>query len=139
MRVVMLAVLLLSMIALQLLNPQIMRYFIDSALAGAAAERLTLVAALFLGLALVQQVAAVGATYMGEAVAWTATNLLRYDLAKHCLYLDMSFHNARTPGEMIERIDGDVNALSNFFSQFVINVAGNAVLLGGILVLLFGV
>ena len=41
---------------------------------------------------------------------------LRADLAEHCLYLDMSFHNARTPGEMIERVDGDVNVLANFFS-----------------------
>ena len=136
-RVAALAVLLFGSIALQLVNPQILRYFIDAALAAAPLERLTLVAALFFGLALIQQVVSVFATYMGEAVAWTATNLLRYDLARHCLYLDMSFHNARTPGEMIERIDGDVNALSNFFSQFVIRVLGNVVLLFGILALLF--
>jgi ABC-type multidrug transport system fused ATPase/permease subunit len=70
-------------------------------------------------------------------VGWTATNALRADLAEHCLYLDMSFHNARTPGEMIERIDGDMNSLSNFFSQFVIQVFGNALLLVGVLVLLY--
>jgi len=58
-------------------------------------------------------------------------------VAEHCIYLDMSFHNAHTPGEMIERIDGDITALSNFFSQFVIQVLGNAVLLVGVLVLLF--
>jgi ATP-binding cassette subfamily B protein len=49
----------------------------------------------------------------------------------------MSFHNRRTPGEMIERIDGDINALSDFFSQFVVQVFGNALLLVGVLVLLF--
>ncbi len=38
---------------------------------------------------------------------------------------------------MIERIDGDVTALSTFFSQFVIQVVGNALLLVGILALLF--
>ncbi len=138
-RVVLLGVLLFSNIGLQLVNPQIMRSFIDSALAGAAQERLTFVAGLFFALALLQQVVSVCATYTGEAVAWTATNLLRFDLARHCLHLDMSFHNARTPGELIERIDGDVNTLSNFFSQFVIKVLGNALLLLGILLLLYRV
>jgi ATP-binding cassette subfamily B protein len=49
----------------------------------------------------------------------------------------MSFHNEHTPGEMIERIDGDINALSNFFSQFTLQVLGNSILLVGVLVLLF--
>ena len=49
-----------------------------------------------------------------------------------------AFHNARTPGELIERIDGDVTALANFFSRFVIQLLGNALLLLGVLALLFG-
>ncbi len=49
----------------------------------------------------------------------------------------MSFHNNRTPGEMIERVDGDINALGNFFSQFVIQMLGNMLLMAGVLVLLF--
>ena len=138
-RVAALGVLLCTSIGLQLLNPQIMRSVIDSALAGSATDALLLLAALFFGLALVQQIVAILASYTGESVAWTATNLLRHDLARHCLFLDMSFHNARTPGEMIERIDGDVQALSNFFSQFVIKVVANVLLLLGILVLLFRV
>jgi ATP-binding cassette subfamily B protein len=132
-----LAVLLLGNIGLQLLNPQIMRYFIDTAQAGGARETLLRAALSFIGIALVQQVVSVLATYTSENVAWTATNALRADLAQHCLQLDMSFHNAHTPGEMIERLDGDVTALSNFFSQFVIQVLGNALLLAGVLVLLF--
>jgi ABC-type multidrug transport system fused ATPase/permease subunit len=38
---------------------------------------------------------------------------------------------------MIERLEGDVTALSNFFSQFVVQVLGNAVLMLGVLALLF--
>ena len=45
---------------------------------------------------------------MGENVAWTATNALREEMARHCLNLDMSYHNNISPGELIERIDGDV-------------------------------
>ncbi|UCC64012.1 MAG: ABC transporter ATP-binding protein [Anaerolineae bacterium] len=136
-RATLLAGLLFSSIGLQLVNPQILRYFIDAAQLGGVAKTLLGAALLFIGVALVQQVVSVLATYVGENVAWTATNALRTDLAEHCLRLDMSFHNAHTPGEMIERIDGDVTTLSNFFSQFVIQVLGNVVLLVGVLALLF--
>ena len=102
-RVVLLAILLLSSIGLQLLNPQIIRYFIDSALAGGADGALMLAALVFIIAGLAQRVIASGAFYTGELVGWTATNRLRHDLARHCLRLDMSFHKSHTPGELIER------------------------------------
>ena len=132
-----LAVLLFTGIGLQLVNPQIVRYFIDEALAGSPVSRLIAAAALFTVIAVVQQLVNVLAAYVSGRVGWTATNALRADLGKHCLSLDMSFHNDRTPGEMIERIDGDANELGGFFSSFVINLLGNVLLLAGILALLF--
>lgn len=132
-----LAVLLLGNIILQLANPQIMRTFIDAALAGEARQRLVIAALAFIGVAMLQQVVSIWVTYLGQNVAWTATNTLRAELAQHCLKLDMSFHNTHTPGEMIERIDGDVAELSNFFSQFVIMLVGNALMLIGVLTVLF--
>ncbi len=136
-RVVLLAVLMFTGIAMQLINPQIIRLFLDRAVAGAATSRLVPLALLFMALAVTQQVLAVAATYVAENVGWAATNELRADLAEHCLHLDMGFHKTHSPGELIERIDGDVTALSNFFSQFTIHVVGNLVLLAGILALLF--
>ena len=132
-----LAVLLFANIGLQLINPQIMRNYLDAALGGEDLMVLTEMAAIFIVIAILQQIVAVGVTYLSENVSWTATNWLRYDLAKHCLNLDMSFHNEHTPGEMIERIDGDINALSNFFSQFTLQILGNSILLIGVLILLF--
>ncbi len=136
-RAMLMSVLLFGSIGLQLVNPQIMRYFIDTAQAGGPSELLLRAALLFIAVALAQQVAAVLVAYVSENVAWTATNALRTELADHCLRLDMSFHNAHTPGEMIERIDGDVTTLSNFFSQLIVQVLGNALLLVGVLALLF--
>jgi ATP-binding cassette, subfamily B, bacterial len=136
-RVTALAVLLLSSIGLQIANPQLLRYFIDTAQNPQSELRALFVAAgLFIGLALATQLLSLGATYVSEIVAWSATNGLRADLALHCLRLDMVFHKARTPGELIERIDGDVTALANFFSQFVVRVLGNAILMLGVLVVL---
>jgi ABC-type multidrug transport system fused ATPase/permease subunit len=136
-KAVLMTVLMLSSIGLQLLVPQILRFFIDTAVAGGALEVLLRAALLFLGVALVNQLLMAAATYTGAAVGWAATNAMRRDLALHCLRLDMSFHTARTPGELIERIDGDVTALSNFFSQFSVQVLGSALLLLGILVMLW--
>jgi ATP-binding cassette subfamily B protein len=132
-----LTALLLSSIGLQIFNPQIMRNFIDAAEQGAAASILLRSALYFIGLAIFQQVVTIGASYFGENVAWTATNALRAEIARHCIYLDMGFHNDTSPGKLIERIDGDVGELSNFFSQLVIRVIGNLLLLVGVLVALF--
>ncbi|HYP20907.1 MAG TPA: ABC transporter ATP-binding protein [Chloroflexia bacterium] len=136
-RVVLLAVLLLGSIGLQLLNPQILRRFIDTVTGSGPQGGVAGIAALFLGLAIFQQVLSVGATWASERVAWSATNSLRADLALHCLRLDLSFHKARTPGELIERIDGDVTALANFFSQFVVQILGSVLLLLGVLAVLW--
>lgn len=132
-RFILLAVLLLGSIGMQLINPQIMRFFIDTTQTSRETAVLTWAALAFIGIALLQQVVGVGATYVGENVAWTATNALRAEMARHCLNLDMSYHNNVSPGELIERIDGDVAELSNFFSQLVIRVLGNILLLLGIL------
>ena len=135
-RFILLTVLLFSSIGLQLVNPQIMRYFIDATQSVQDTQNLLVAALAFIFVALIQQVVGVGATYIGENVAWTATNALRAEMAHHCLHLDMSYHNNVSPGELIERIDGDVAELSNFFSQMVIRVLGNLLLLIGILIAL---
>ena len=130
-------VLLLTGIGLQILNPQIMRYFIDEAQAGSPLNYLLAAAGIFVGIAITQQAVEVAATYTSEKVGWMATNALRSDLARHCMYLDMSFHNNRTPGEMIERIDGDANELGHFFSSFFIQIIGSCILLLGITAMLY--
>lgn len=136
-RVALLAGLVLLTIALQLLNPQIIRYFLDSLESGGQVRQLLGAAALFMAVTIVQQVVRLGATYVGEMVGWTATNWLRVDLARHCLRLDLAFHKAHTPGELIERVDGDVNELANFFSHLMLTLVGNGLLLLGVLVLLW--
>ncbi|MCC6299317.1 MAG: ABC transporter ATP-binding protein [Anaerolineales bacterium] len=136
-RFFLLTALLFGSIGLRIFAPQIMRRFIDSALAGEALQTLTWTALAFIGVALIQQVVAIGVTWLGENVAWTATNALRAELAEHALHLDMKFHNDHTPGELIERIDGDVTELATFFSQFALNLIANGFLLVGILIALF--
>ena len=136
-RVGVLTTLLVTGIAFQVINPQLIRAFIDRAMEGATLDALLTLAAGFILLAVAYQVLSVAATYFAEQVGWTATNEMRADLAAHILDLDMSFHKTTTPGELIKRIDGDVTTLSNFFSKFVIHVGGNLVLVIAIVALMW--
>ena len=130
-----LALVLFSSIALQLLQPQILGWFIDTARSVAPVEHLRNLALVYLGAVALGQILGVAVTYVAENVGWNATNRLREELALHCLRLPLSFHTRHTPGELVERVDGDVAALTNFFSRFVIQILGNMLLLAGVLAL----
>nr|WP_246079692.1 ABC transporter ATP-binding protein [Paenibacillus piri] len=132
-----LSILLLAGIGMQLVNPQIIRYFIDTANIQSSMEPLWYAAGLFIAVSLAHQGITVAATYIGENVGWIATNKLRGDVAAHCMKLDMSFHKSHTSGAIIERVDGDINNLANFFSNFVVSLLSNLLLVAGMLVLLF--
>ncbi|WP_208920421.1 ABC transporter ATP-binding protein [Paenibacillus uliginis] len=132
-----LTVLLFLSIGLQLVNPQIIRYFIDTAQGEGSLTPLYYAAGLFIAFSVLQQGISVAAAYFSENLGWKTTNKLRSELVEHCLSLDMSFHKTQTSGSLIERVDGDVNALANFFSSFIIHLFGNLMLMIGILVLLF--
>jgi ATP-binding cassette subfamily B protein len=136
-RVVLLGAVLFVSIGLQLLNPQLIKRFIDGAVAGRSASDLVPIAVVYMIVAVIQQGLVVWSAYVAEDIGWSATNQLRADLTDHVLHLDMGYHKAHSPGELIERIDGDVTALSNFFSAMLINVIGNGVLVTGIIVLLW--
>ncbi len=132
-----LLLLILAGIGLQLFAPQIIRQFLDAAQAGAATRLLVQMGLLFLVVVVLQKGLALAATYLGEDLGWAATNRLRADLTRHCMRLDMGFHKLRTPGKLIQRIDGDVTALAEQFSQLAVQVFGNTLLILGILFLLF--
>jgi len=138
-RAILLALLVTLTIGLQLATPLLLRRFIDDALAGASLDALAQIALLFLGAALILQLAQLAEVSVAENVGLTATNWLRTDLLLHVLQLDPSFHAARSPGELIERTDGDVGTLGNFFARLVVYLGGNALLLVGIVILLITV
>ncbi len=124
-------------IVFQLINPQIISNFIDKAMAGSPQDVLVQLAITFLIFSLLQQGLVMVSTYLAQLIAWESTNDLRNDVMQHCLRLDLSFHNNHTPGEMIERIVGDIQQLGDFFSRMTVMLSANICLIGGILVLLW--
>ena len=134
-RIAVLGVFLFAGTLTQLVSPLIVRRFIDTAVKGGAHVSLAVLwalAAVFIVAAIATQLLQIGQAYFSEQLAWGATNRLREDLATHALALDMSYHTATSPGDLIERVDGDVAALANFFSQFILQIVGGGLLLVGI-------
>lgn len=136
-QVLVLGLLIFGNLGLQLLIPQIMRSFIDSVIGGAALTFLMRLGVLFMAAALVQQAIAITSAYYTQNIGWRATNALREDLTRHTLNLDMRFHKAHPPGEMISRIDSDITTLNDFFSQFLLKLLANFILVVAVLVVLY--
>ena len=136
-RVLVLLVILLGGTGLQLLNPQLLARFIDTAIAGGSTTTLLQFGVLFLGIAVAIQLLSIAESYLAADIGLRATNQLRSYLAFHCLRLDLSFHHQQTPGVLIERIDGDADRLNDFFASFVTGVVGNSIVLLGVLVIVF--
>jgi ABC-type multidrug transport system fused ATPase/permease subunit len=122
---------------LPLAGPQLVRAFVDDAIAGAPIHRLASLAGVYLLVAIVSQGLAVVTAWQASELAWTATNQLRERLAAHALSLDHHFHSTHTAGEMIERVDGDVVGLTDFLSAFVVQFIGSVLVITGALVLVW--
>jgi ABC-type multidrug transport system fused ATPase/permease subunit len=136
-RLALVAALVATGILLQLLNPQIIRYYIDATQSGGSLASLALAGAAFLVVGLLARAVALAAGWAGRDLAWRSTNALRADLTAHLLGLDMPFHKAHTPGELIERVDGDAGALGELFSQLTVRVAASLALIVAILALIW--
>lgn len=128
---------LLAATGLQVTGPLIAGRFIDAAQSGAADPILLQTAGLFLIVTLLSEGLSLLASVFSERVAWQATNGLRLDVTAHLLRLGPGFHSRHRPGELIERVDGDVTHLSTLLSAVAIDLLGSALLLLGLIAALF--
>lgn len=126
--------LLLVALALKLTMPALLGRFVDAAIEGDPLSLLTTIAAAYVGIALTAEVLSLVVTWGAVNLSWRAGNRLRERLAHHALRLEMGWHGRHSPGQLIERIDGDVEALAIFFANVLVHVVGNVLLLVGMLV-----
>jgi len=108
--------------------------FVDAALDGATTGHLVTLGALFLATALAGDALQLVVTWYSVRLAWRVGNNLRLDLCRRALGLDLDWHGDHSAGELIERIDGDIDAVTRFSSTAVLQLAGNAILVLGVLV-----
>src|SRR5690348_15386720 len=86
-RTLLMGVLLHVNVGLQLLGPQMVRFFIDTVIARGPSALLALYALLLVAITLVDESVSVATTYLSESVAWTATNQMRTDLLTNVVLL----------------------------------------------------
>ncbi|MEA3020384.1 MAG: ATP-binding cassette, subfamily bacterial [Actinomycetota bacterium] len=122
---------------LRLATPVLLGRFVDDATNGKPTSALTHLALLYIAAALVAECLQLAVIWGSVKLSWRAGNRLRERLAHHALRLDLSWHARHSPGQLIERIDGDVEAMGIFFANVVVEVLGNAVLVVGMVVVAF--
>ena len=127
-------VVLSAAMGLRLALPVTLGKFADDALGGATASHLAGLAGVYVVAALVAALADLGVVWWSARVSWRAGNRLRERLAAHALRLEQAWHGRHSPGQLIERIDGDVEAMAVFFADIAVRAAGNLVLVLGMLV-----
>lgn len=128
-RFTLLAALLLAEIVLQVSQPQFLRHFINGALHRTAENSLLALGGCYLVAAVAGQTAAMAAQHCGVSVARHSGDRLRARLVERCLQLDAEYHRHHPPGELLDRIDGDVTRLSDFLSRMVLDVAAQLLLM----------
>jgi ATP-binding cassette, subfamily B, bacterial len=131
-----LGVLIAAASAGSLAGPLIVRRIVDEATEGTTTETIVRLGVLFLVVAIATQVLNVLVVSSATRSAWRITNGLRLDITRHVLGLDHEFHRKHTPGELIQRVDGDVTHVSDFLSMVVPRIVGAVLLLSGMLAVL---
>lgn len=133
-----LTVLLVGGAALPLAGPLLVRLIIDRAGTGTATSAdIAVPAAGFLAIAVLTQISQVIVAAFATTTAWRTANRLRISLSRHVLSLDHDFHRSHTPGELIQRVDGDVTSVSDFLSRVLLKAGGALLLLAGMTGVLF--
>jgi ATP-binding cassette, subfamily B, bacterial len=107
-----------------LTGPLIVRKIVDLAATGTTTSELVRLAVLFLIVAIATQLINMAVAWMATVTAWHTTNEIRIRLAKHVLSLSHAFHRQHTPGELIQRVDGDVTSVSDFMGRVIPRAAG---------------
>jgi len=130
---ILLAVFFISNILLQIALPQVLSYFIDSAKAGRSIGFISLIVLIYLGTIIVKMACGVCESYLAQRFGWKITNSFRKDVLEHFLKIDMEHHEKWTSGEVITRLDEDVEGLFSYFYILIFKLVGSTLLMIGVL------
>jgi ATP-binding cassette subfamily B protein len=136
-RVALSALLLLGMTAINLVFPHIIRQVIDVGLASMELDFIIYAALLLIGLGIVRSFLAYGQRYLTEWVSHNVSFDLRNRLYDHIQHLPFTFHDRSQSGQLISRTIEDVRAVERFTGSGLPELARIALLIIGIVILLF--
>lgn len=133
---ILLAVFFIGNIALQIFSPQVLSYFIDSAESGKTLGYIIMIVLLYMVTIVMTMAGGVCESYYAKSFGWKITNIFRKDVMAHFLKVDMEYHEKWTSGEMIARLDEDVEGLFTYFYMLIFKLVGSTLLMVGILIAL---
>ncbi|MEQ9164476.1 MAG: ABC transporter transmembrane domain-containing protein, partial [Ilumatobacter fluminis] len=119
---------------LTVIGPLVVRSIVDRAVEGTDADTIRRLAFVFLVIVIAAQVVSVLVARSATYAAWATTNELRMRMARHVLGLDHEFHRQHTPGELIQRVDGDVTSVSDLLGRVLPKAVGSAILVAGMVI-----
>lgn len=134
--IIFLAAFLIGNIVLQIISPQVLSYFIDSAQSGKSFKYIIMIVLIYMFTIILNMVGGACETYFSQSFGWKITNSFRKDVMAHFLKIDMEHHGNWNSGEMITRLDEDVEGLYNYFYMLIFKLVGSTLLMVGILIVL---
>ncbi|WP_417209516.1 ABC transporter ATP-binding protein [Antarctobacter sp.] len=112
-----------------------MKPMFDDVFVGGNADALVWVGLAVMGIFTVRAVASVVQKVLLTRVSQMSMGDIRQDMLDHLMTLDPEFHNAHGPGYLIQRVEGDVNAIAKVWNTLVTGAGRDVVAL----ISLFGV
>lgn len=96
-----------------------MKPMFDNVFIGGQSDAVWLVGAVIFGLFAVRAVTSLAQRVILKRIAEQSAADIRTDLLAHLMKLDTAFHQAHPPGTLIERVQGDVQALGSVWTGLI--------------------
>ncbi|MBT8412625.1 MAG: ABC transporter ATP-binding protein/permease [Octadecabacter sp.] len=96
-----------------------MKPMFDDVFIGGQAGALWVVGVVILGIFLIRAVTSVAQRVILKRIAEQSSADIRSDLLRHLMHLDSAFHQINPPGTLIERVQGDVQALGQVWTGLI--------------------
>jgi subfamily B ATP-binding cassette protein MsbA len=97
----------------------IMRPMFDQIFVAGKGSAIWMVGLAILGIFVIRAISSVAQRVIMVSVNERAAAAIRADLLRHLMTLDTSFHQTHPPGYLIERVQGDVNAVGSVWTGIV--------------------
>lgn len=137
MKVVMSALLLLVVTALQLSGPVLVQIAIDKYIAVGDNAGLLRIALLYFGVIVAGFLLAYLQFYTMQVIGQSVMYDIRMQVFKHLQKLHLAFFDKNPVGRLVTRVTNDVNVLNELFSSGVVAVFGDVLALAGIIIAMF--
>ncbi len=76
-------------------------------------------------------------SYLSLKIGQSVVANIRRDIYKHVTSLSLDFFSRNKAGEIMSRVTNDVNAIADFISSGVVNLASDALTISGIIIIMF--